>query len=85
MAQVEILAAAHFYNEGPRGDRGGAPSNDKVWGIAKVGTTMVLMEYAKGVVETVKVEEIEDGLVYGTAEDGEPLCAPLVNCDKVPF
>jgi hypothetical protein len=50
----------------------------------KVGD-MVLMEYAKGVVETVKVEEIDDGLVYGTAEDGEPLCAPIANCDKVPF
>jgi hypothetical protein len=41
MAQVQILVAAHFYNEGARGRNGGAPKNDKVWGLAKVGTTMV--------------------------------------------
>lgn len=41
MAQVEILVAAHYYDEGARGRRGGAPSNDKIWGIAKVGSTMV--------------------------------------------
>lgn len=41
MALVQILAAAHFYSEGSRGARGGAPSNDKVWGIAKVGSTLV--------------------------------------------
>lgn len=46
---------------------------------------MVLMEYAKDIVETVKVEKIEDGIVYGTGEDGEDYCAPLDNCDKVPF
>jgi hypothetical protein len=41
MAQVEILVAAHFHNEGERGLRGGAAQNDKVWGLAKIGTTMV--------------------------------------------
>lgn len=41
MAQVQILAAAHYYDEGARGARGGAASNDKVWGIAKVGSTLV--------------------------------------------
>lgn len=46
---------------------------------------MVLMEYAKDIVETVKVEAIEDGMVYATGEDGEDFCAPLDNCDKVPF
>lgn len=50
----------------------------------KVGD-MVLMEYAKGIIETVKVETIEDGMVYATGEDGEDFCAPLDNCDKVPF
>ena len=50
----------------------------------KVGD-MVLMEYAKDIVETVKVESIVDGIVYGTGEDGEDFCAPLENCDKVPF
>lgn len=41
MAQVEIIVAAHFYNEGSRGEAGGAPSNDKLWGLAKIGTTLV--------------------------------------------
>lgn len=40
-AQIEILAAAHFYNEGKRGARGGAAQNDKVWGVAKIGSTLV--------------------------------------------
>lgn len=46
---------------------------------------MVLMEYAEGVVETVLVEEIVDGIVYATGDDGEDFCAPVGNCDKVPF
>jgi hypothetical protein len=46
---------------------------------------MVLMEYAKGVLEAVVVQEIIDGTVYGVGEDGEPFCAPLAHCDKVPF
>lgn len=46
---------------------------------------MVLMEYARGVVENVVVESIDDGMVYALGEDGEPFCAPLENCDKIPF
>lgn len=45
----------------------------------------VLMEYAKGVVETVYIEAIVDGIAYGVGDDGEEFCAPLGNCDKVPF
>lgn len=45
----------------------------------------VLMEYAEGVIELVLVQAIEDGLVYGEGDDGEPYCAPIANCDKVPF
>lgn len=41
MALVQIIEAAHFYNEGKRGARGGAAQNDKVWGLAKVGNTLV--------------------------------------------
>jgi len=41
MAQVQILVAAHFYNPGVRGMRGGADQNDKVWGLAKVQGTLV--------------------------------------------
>jgi hypothetical protein len=40
-AAVEVLAFAAFYNEGARGAKGGAASNDKVWGIAKVNGTLV--------------------------------------------
>ena len=38
---VTIVKFGHFYNEGERGARGNAPQNDKVWGIAKIGTTTV--------------------------------------------
>jgi hypothetical protein len=41
MAQVELIKFAAFYNEGVRGMTGGAPKNDKVWGVAKVGSTLV--------------------------------------------
>lgn len=41
MANVQLIALAHFYNEGTRGWQGGAPSNDKVWGIAKIQGTLV--------------------------------------------
>lgn len=41
MAQIEIITAAHFYNEGARGARGGAASNDKVWGLARIQGTLV--------------------------------------------
>jgi len=41
MAQVEIIAALHYFEAGARGRQGGAPSNDKIWGIAKVGSTLV--------------------------------------------
>ncbi len=41
MAQVEVLGFSAFYREGQRGAHGGAAQNDKVWGIAKVGTTLV--------------------------------------------
>lgn len=45
---------------------------------------MVLMEVARGWVETVQVDEIIDGTVYGTDDEGESFCAPLACCDKVP-
>lgn len=41
MAQVQVLQFCAFYNEGVRGAYGGASQNDKVWGIAQVGTTLV--------------------------------------------
>lgn len=41
MANVQVLALAHFYETGDRGWRGGAPSSDKVWGVAKIQGTLV--------------------------------------------
>jgi hypothetical protein len=41
MAQIELIAAARFFNEGSRGMRGGAAQNDKIWGIARVQGTLV--------------------------------------------
>lgn len=39
--QVQIIKLAHFYKEGDRGAKGGAPKNDKIWGMAKIGNTLV--------------------------------------------
>jgi hypothetical protein len=36
MSQVEIIKFGVVYNEGARGNAGGAPQNDKVWGIARI-------------------------------------------------
>jgi hypothetical protein len=44
----------------------------------------ILMEIQAGVVVTAFVDSIADGIVYGTGDDGEPYCAPLANCDKIP-
>lgn len=44
----------------------------------------VNMQYADFLAEVVTVDSIEDGIVYGTADDGEPYCAPLANCERIP-
>jgi hypothetical protein len=41
MSNVQILNFAHYINEGVRGATGGAPQNDKVWGIAKIDNKLV--------------------------------------------
>jgi hypothetical protein len=41
MDTVNIIRFGAFYNEGARGAAGHAPSNDKVWGIARVGGALV--------------------------------------------
>lgn len=41
MANVQIIKLGHVYNEGARGEKGGAASNDKVWGIAKIENSLV--------------------------------------------
>lgn len=40
-ANVTLIKFAAFYNEGVRGMTSGAPQNDKVWGVAKIGNTLV--------------------------------------------
>jgi hypothetical protein len=37
MAKVEILKVGHALVAGTRGDKGGAPSKDSIWGLAFVG------------------------------------------------
>lgn len=41
MANVVVEKFGAFYNEGARGERGGAAQNDKVWGIARIENTLV--------------------------------------------
>ena len=41
MANVVIENLGVFYNEGVRGQTGGAAQNDKVWGLANVQGTLV--------------------------------------------
>lgn len=33
---VNLIKFAHFYNEGARGATGGAPQNDKIWGVVSI-------------------------------------------------
>ena len=41
MAKAQIISLAHALVLGARGEAGGAPSKDSIWGIAKVGNTIV--------------------------------------------
>ncbi len=41
MAQVEILKVGHALVAGVRGEKGGAPSKDSIWGLAFVAGTLV--------------------------------------------
>jgi hypothetical protein len=41
MAKVEIIKLGHALIEGERGEKGGKPSKDSVWGIAYVGNALV--------------------------------------------
>lgn len=38
---VQILKVGHALVQGVRGEKGGAPSKDSIWGVAKVGTKVV--------------------------------------------
>jgi hypothetical protein len=48
MSQVEIVKFAVFYNDGARGNAGGAPQNDKVWGIARVDGKLMTFNGRRG-------------------------------------
>jgi hypothetical protein len=41
MANVQILAVGRALVQGARGTRGGAPSKDSIWGIAKIDNALV--------------------------------------------
>jgi hypothetical protein len=43
----------------------------------------VLMEIQPGVIVAAFVDEVVEGIVYATGDDGEPYCAPFGNCNKV--
>lgn len=41
MANVVVEKFGAYYNEGARGNAGGAAQNDKVWGVAMIENTLV--------------------------------------------
>lgn len=41
MAKIEIHAVGHAFLAGARGDAGGAPSKNSLWGVAKIGRDLV--------------------------------------------
>jgi hypothetical protein len=57
MAKVEILKVGHALVAGVRGDKGGAPSKDSVWGLAFVGSTLVKFFGRRGGVLRFKTEK----------------------------
>lgn len=57
MAKVEILKVGHALVAGVRGDKGGAPSKDSIWGLAFVGTTLVKFFGRRGGVMRFKTEK----------------------------
>lgn len=48
MSQVQILAVGHALLAGPRGEAGGAPSKDSIWGFAQVGRSLVSFSGRRG-------------------------------------
>lgn len=43
-----ILALGHAFVKGVRGEAGGAPTKDSIWGIAQVGNTLVTFSGRRG-------------------------------------
>ena len=56
-ANVEILKVGHALVPGVRGDKGGAPSKDSIWGLAFVGSTLVKFFGRRGGVLRYKTEK----------------------------
>lgn len=57
MAKVEILKVGHALVAGVRGEKGGAPSKDSIWGLAFVGSTLVKFFGRRGGVMRFKTEK----------------------------
>jgi hypothetical protein len=57
MAKVEILKVGHALVAGTRGEKGGAPSKDSIWGLAYVGGTLVKFFGRRGGVLRFKTEK----------------------------
>lgn len=57
MATVEILKVGHALVAGVRGDKGGAPSKDSIWGLAFVGASLVKFYGRRGGVLRFKTEK----------------------------
>lgn len=57
MAKVEILKVGHALVAGVRGDKGGAPSKDSIWGLAFVGGVLVKFFGRRGGVMRFKTEK----------------------------
>ena len=45
---AQIISLAHAFVLGARGEAGGAPSKDSIWGIAQVGNTLVSFSGRRG-------------------------------------
>ena len=55
-AKIEILKVGHALVEGERGEKGGKPSKDSVWGIAMIGQKIVKFYGRRGGKLRFKVE-----------------------------
>ena len=48
MANVQSLKVGHSLVQGARGERGGAPSKDSIWGLIKIGSALVKFSGRRG-------------------------------------
>lgn len=48
MSNVQILKVGHSLVQGARGEKGGAPSKDSIWGLAQIGSALVKFSGRRG-------------------------------------